>query len=222
LSTRSSLPVVGASPALYHPALTKRDTMTNEDHHASSTAARSSRRYLIGVILMTLLAGVVLFVTTRADEQVKAESSSPSRTEGTIASTTRPSDSEDEIVTRLREILEVRERAFRERDASLFDEVYTSDCACLRAGRDAIAALKKERVRWKNRSISIEVESARSMNRRLWEVVALFISDSFRIETEKGVLVRDVPAERLRYRFLLVRASDADPWRLGRASPVEG
>jgi hypothetical protein len=196
--------------------------MTNEDHHASSTAARPPRRYLIGVILMALLAGVLLFVTTRGDEPVKADSSSPSRTEGTIASTTRPSDSASEIVTRLREILEVREQAFRQRDATLFDEVYTSDCACLRAGRDAIAALKKEKVQWKNRSISIQVESAKSVNNRLWEVVALFISDSFRIETEEGVLVRDVPAERLRYRFLLVRSSDADPWRLGRASPVEG
>jgi hypothetical protein len=122
----------------------------------------------------------------------------------------------------LREILDVREQAFRQRDASLFDEVYTSECPCLRAGRDAIAALKKENVRWTNRSISIKVESAKSVNRRLWEVVALFVSDSFRIETENGILVRDVPAERLRYRFLLVRSSDADPWKLGSAAPLEG
>jgi hypothetical protein len=109
-----------------------------------------------------------------------------------------------------------------ERDEDLFEEVYTSDCSCLRAGRSAIAALKKERVRWQSRSISIEVQSANSINNRLWEVVALFISDSFRIETEEGTLVREAPAERIRYRFLLVRSSDEDPWRLGSASPVEG
>jgi hypothetical protein len=125
-------------------------------------------------------------------------------------------------VTRLREILDVREQAFRERDAALFENVYSSDCTCLRAGRDAIAALKKEKVRWKNRSISIEVQSATGMSERLWEVIAIFVSKSFRIETEKGVLVRDVPGERLRYRFLLVRASDSDPWLLGSASPAEG
>jgi hypothetical protein len=164
----------------------------------------------------------VLFVTTRGDEQVNTSSSSQSRLEGTIASTTRPPDPEIEVVARLREILDVRERAFRQRDASLFDEVYTSECPCLRAGRDAIAALKKENVRWTNRSISIKIESAKSVNNRLWEVVALFVTDPFRIETEGGVLVRDVPGERLRYRFLLVRSSEADPWKLGSASPLEG
>ena len=196
--------------------------MTNEDQQPSSTVARSARRYLVVAILMALSIGAVLFVTTRGDEPVDASSSSPSRSEGTIAPTTRPHDPEVEIVARLREILDVREQAFRQRDASLFDEVYTSECPCLRAGRDAIAALKKENVRWTNRSISIKVESAKSVNRRLWEVVALFVSDSFRIETENGILVRDVPAERLRYRFLLVRSSDADPWKLGSASPLEG
>ena len=123
---------------------------------------------------------------------------------------------------RLREILDVREEAFRERNAGLFENVYSSDCTCLRAGRDVIAALRKEKVVWKNRSISIEVQSAKGMNDGLWEVVAIFVSNSFRIETEQGNLVRDVPGERLRYRFLLVRASDADPWLLGSASPVEG
>jgi hypothetical protein len=172
---------------------------------------------------MAVAIGVVLFVTTGGRDSGNRNSSSPSRSEVTIApTTTKTPDSKNEVVARLREILEVREQAFRERDASLFEDVYTSDCACLRAGRDAIAALKKEKVRWKSRSISIDIESARSINNGLWEVVALFVSDSFRIETEEGILVRDVPAERLRYRFLLVRASDADPLRLGSASPVEG
>jgi len=167
---------------------------------------------------MAIVIAVVLLMITRSDGSGNASSPSLSRLE----TTTRAPNSESDVVTRLREILEVREEAFRERDASLFEDVYTSDCACLRAGRDAIAALKKEKVQWRNRSISLEIESARSMNSRLWEVVALFISNSFRIETEEGMLVREVPAERLRYRFLLVRTSEADPWRLGSASPVEG
>jgi hypothetical protein len=195
--------------------------MTNEDQQPS-TVARSARRYLVVAILMALSIGAVLLVATRGEEPVDASSSSPSRSEGTITPTTRPPAPEVEVVARLREILDIREQAFRQRDASLFDEVYTSECPCLRAGRDAIAALKKENVRWTNRSISIEVESAKGVNNRLWEVVALFVSDSFRIETENGILVRDVPAERLRYRFLLVRFSDADPWKLGSASPLEG
>jgi hypothetical protein len=181
------------------------------------------RRYLLAVALIAVvMIGVVLFVTTSNDDS-GTNSSSPSRSEMTFASTTtRTTDSKNEVVARLREILEVREQAFRERNVALFEDVYSSDCACRRAGRDAISALKKEKVRWKDRSTSIEVQSARSVSPRLWEVMAIFVSNSFRIETEKGVLVREVPGERLRYRFLLVRASDADPWLLGSASPVEG
>jgi hypothetical protein len=197
--------------------------MPNEDQRAPSVADSTSRRYLLAVALMVVTIGAVTFVITRRDDSGNTNSSSPSRSEMAFASTTtRASDSKTEVVARLREILDVREQAFRERNAVLFEGVYSSDCTCLRAGRDAITALKKEKVRWKNRSISIEVQSARGVNDRLWEVMAIFVSNSFRIETEKGVLVRDVPGERLRYRFLLVRASDADPWLLGSASPVEG
>jgi len=198
--------------------------MPNEDQHTPSIANSSLRRYLLAVALIAVvMTGVVLFVTTSNDDSGNTNFSSPSRSEMTFASTTtRTSDTKNEVVARLREILEVREQAFRERNAALFEDVYSSDCACRRAGRDAISALKKEKVRWKDRSTSIEVQSARSVSPRLWEVTAIFVSNSFRIETEKGVLVRNVPGERLRYRFLLVRASEADPWQLGSASPVEG
>jgi hypothetical protein len=196
--------------------------MSNEDQRAPSMATRSSRPYVLAVALVATAIVAGLLVATRRGDAENTSSPSPSRSEIVISPSTRALDSKGEVVARLREILEVREQAFRERNSGLFDSVYTSDCACLRAGRDGIAALKRERVLWKNRSISIEVESAKSMNDRLWEVVGLFISNPFRIETEEGVLVRNVPATRLRYRFLLVRASEADPWRLGSASPVEG
>ena len=120
--------------------------MPNEDQHAPSVADGTSRRYLFAVPLMAVVIGAVLFVTTRSDDSGNTSSSSPSGSETTLASTTtRTSDSKNEVVTRLREILKVREQAFRERNAALFEKVYSSDCTCLRAGRDAIAALKKER-----------------------------------------------------------------------------
>jgi hypothetical protein len=150
-----------------------------------------------------------------------AYSSDASPPESTVApSSTTILDSETTVVVRLREILQIREQAFRERDASLFEDVYTSDCSCLQAGRKAIAALKKEDIQWRNRSVSIDVQSATSVNDNLWEVVALFVSDAFRIETETGLLVREAPAERLLYRFLLVRTEGS--WRLGKASLVDG
>lgn len=197
--------------------------MSNENHHPSPTPNDPPRRYLLpSAVIALALVAVVLLITIR-DDDLAATSPLETSQPATTSSTTAPlSDTENEVVTRLREILQVREQAFSKRDASLFDDVYTSSCPCLRAGRNAIAALKKEQILWQNRSISIEVQSAKSINHRLWEVVALFVSDSFRIETEEGELVREAPPERLRYRFLLVRTSDSEPWRLGSASSIEG
>jgi hypothetical protein len=194
------------------------------DHRPTPTFDGRSRRYLVvGALLALLTTGVAAFLITR-DGGSAAMSSPATASSGPapVNTTTTTIDLETEVTARLKEILQVRERAFLERDASLFDDVYTSDCSCLRAGQDAIAALKRENVLWKDRSISVQIQSAKSLNDRLWEVVALFISDSFRIETEQGVLVRQAPAERLRYRFLLVRTSEEAPWRLGSASLVEG
>jgi hypothetical protein len=198
--------------------------MTNEDPYSSrSEGGPLARRVLAGTLIAVVILGVTLFVALRdGDPEPASPSPSTLHLTTTAPSVTTTPDSRTVVVARLQEILEVREQAFRERNEDLFDDVYTSDCSCLRAGRSAIAALKKERVRWQGRSTSIEVQSARSINSKLWEVVALFVSGSFRIETEEGALVRQAPAERIRYRFLLVRSSDGDSWRLGSASPVEG
>jgi hypothetical protein len=198
--------------------------MSNDSHYSSPTPNDPPRRYLLpGALIALVIVGVALLLVARGDDLAATsprETSLPATT--TAPSTTTVSDGKNEVITRLREILQIREQAFSKRDASLFDDVYTSRCPCLRAGREAIAALKKEKIQWQDRSISIEVQSAKSIDSRLWEVVALFISDSFRIETEEGELVREAPAERLRYRFLLVRTSDTEPWRLGSASSIEG
>jgi hypothetical protein len=146
----------------------------------------------------------------------------PSAAATTAAPTTTTIDTKTEVVARLREILRVREEAFASRDASLFDQVYTSDCPCLKAGRDAIAALVKENVVWKGRSISILVQSTQRINDRLWEVVAVFTSKPFRIETEDGALIRTASAERITYRFLLFRPSEGEQWLLGNASVLKG
>jgi hypothetical protein len=170
-----------------------------------------------------LVAAVAWFLTTRNDDQpVGSLPPQPSAAATTAAPTTTTIDTKTEVVARLREILQVREEAFASRDASLFDQVYTSDCPCLKAGRDAIAALVKENVVWKGRSISILVQSTQRINDRLWEVVAVFTSKPFRIETEDGALIRTASAERITYRFLLFRPSEGEQWLLGNASVLKG
>ena len=194
--------------------------MPNDDPHTSSTVGGLLRRYLLaGVLIALVVVGAVMVVVRDVNDTAYSSNASPP--ESTVApSSTTILDSETTVVVRLREILQIREQAFRERDASLFEDVYTSDCSCLQAGRKAIAALKKENIQWRNRSVSIDVQSATSVKDNLWEVVAFFVSDAFRIETETGLLVREAPAERLLYRFLLVRTEGS--WRLGKASLVDG
>jgi hypothetical protein len=192
---------------------------SNKDQRKSAILGNERGLIALASLIVLVISGVTLLVA-RDDES--AATTSPGTSSLVATTSTRTSASKDEVTRRLREILQIREQAIRERDASLFEDVYSSECSCLRAGRAAIAALKREEVLWKNRSISIEIQSTRMISNRLWEVVALFTSSPFRIETEEGRLVRESPAERIRYRFLLVRTSDWEPWRLGGASPIEG
>ena len=197
--------------------------MPNEEHRSSPTASTRPRRFfLLGAVIAIAITVAAVFVLVR-DDNVATTAPSVSSPPSSSAATTRATpNTKAEVTARLQEILKIREKAFAERNASLFDDVYTSDCSCLEAGRAAIAALERENVLWRNRSTSLDVQSAREVSTKLWEVVAVFASDAFRIETEQGQLVRVVPAERIRYRFLLVRSSDSESWRLGNASPVEG
>jgi len=200
--------------------------MQYEDHPAPPppTSRGPSRAVWVVAIATALLVAVVAaFLMTRSDgEAVGSPAPEPSVPPTTASPTTTTIDTETEVVARLREILRVREEAFARRDASLFDQVYTSDCPCLKAGRDAIAALVKENVIWKGRSVTILVQSTQRINDRLWEVVAIFTSKPFRIETEDGTLIRTASAERITYRFLLFRPAEGQQWILGNVSVLKG
>jgi hypothetical protein len=211
-------------PGLYHPALTKRDTMQFQDqqlpppptsrgpaHHAAWVAA-------IAIALLVVVAVAAVLVTRSDGQAAGSPTPTPSSPQPTASPTTTTIDTQTEVVARLREILRIREEAFIRRDASLFDQVYSDDCPCLKAGRDAIAALVKENVVWRGRSIAVLVQSTQRLNDQLWEVVVLFTSKPFRIETEEGALIRRAPAERIRYRFLLFKPVAGEQWLLGNAS----
>jgi hypothetical protein len=212
-------------PGLYHPALTKRDAMQFQDDPAPppATPRGPSRAVWVAATVTALVVAAAAFLMNRSDGEAVGSLPPESSVPPTTASpTTTTIDTETEVVARLREILRVREEAFARRDATLFDQVYTSDCPCLKAGRDAIAALTKENVVWRGRSVSILVQSTQRINDRLWEVVAIFTSKSFRIETEDGELIRTASAERITYRFLLFRPSEGKQWLLGNASVLKG
>jgi hypothetical protein len=176
----------------------------------------------IAVALLVVVAVAAVLVTRGDGQAAGSPSPTPSPPQPTASPTTTTIDTRTEVVARLREILRIREEAFARRDASLFDQVYTNDCPCLKAGREAIAALVRENVVWKGRSVSVLVQSTQRLNDQLWEVLALFTSKPFRIETEAGALIRSAPAERIRYRFVLFRRVRGEQWLLGSASVLKG
>jgi hypothetical protein len=178
--------------------------------------------WLAAVAAALLVAATVAAVlVTRSNGEAAGSSSPEPSSPHPTASPTTTIDTQNEVVARLREILRIREEAFVRRDASLFDQVYSDDCPCLKAGRDAIAALVRENVVWRGRSVAVLVQSTQRINDQLWEVVALFTSKPFRIETEEGALIRRAPAERIRYRFLLFKPVTGEQWLLGNASVLK-
>jgi hypothetical protein len=174
----------------------------------------------VAAALLVVATVAAVLVTRSNGEAAGSSSPEPSQPHVTSAPSTTL-DTQTEVVARLREILRIREEAFASRDANLFDRVYSDDCPCLKAGRDAIAALVKENVVWRGRSVGLLVQSTQRINDQLWEVVALFTSKPFRIETEEGALVRRAPAERIKYRFLLFKPVTGEKWLLGNASVLK-
>jgi hypothetical protein len=126
------------------------------------------------------------------------------------------------IVSRLREILRIREAAYRSRNPELLRSVYSSDCPCLASDEKAIYELLRRAYMWDGIETSVEIRRVTKIHERLWTVTALFRSETLRIETEDGKLIRKEPAGSDLFKFTLVKPRYAHSWLLGRASVVEG
>lgn len=125
------------------------------------------------------------------------------------------------MTSRLRSILDVRDRALLTRDAELLSEIYTIDCECLKDGQALIEQLQRENIIWKGVKTDILIRSAEEVNDRLWIIVATVRTPSVRIETEAGELVRIVPPEKNLVRFALAKPRNKEEWLLGHASTFE-
>jgi hypothetical protein len=187
--------------------------MPNDD----SVEREPPRRVFILVGLLTALAlAVALVAITR-----QSDSSAPSaRPPSSLAVTTTSLSEKDAVVSRLRVILEQRDRAYRERDVGLLRKVYSSDCPCLQGDGDAIRQLLKDDAVWKGASTAIRVKKLEKANDRVWIIVADFIASPFRIETESGNLVRAVDGRTELFRFVLARPTSNQSLVLGFAAPV--
>jgi hypothetical protein len=178
------------------------------------------RRFVFVILIAGLVVALgVIALTERSDPASTSAPSAPVST-ATLNVTTTTIGEREEVVARLRTILRVRDRAYRERDADLLREVYTTDCPCLRGDGRAIEQLIKDDVVWVGASTSIEVKEIERASDRLWVVVATFIGSPFRIETESGNLIRSVEGRSEPFRFALAR-DESHELLLGFAGPVD-
>jgi hypothetical protein len=127
----------------------------------------------------------------------------------------------DEVVARLREILRIREEAYRFRNPELLQSIYSDDCPCLASDEKAIYELLEREHRWARIATSIDVRSVKRIEKRIWVVIALFHSDRLKIETSSGALVHVEPAGVDLVQFTLVMPRDSQEWLLGLATILE-
>jgi hypothetical protein len=178
-----------------------------------------SRNRIVGASVVVLLSVALLYFALAGEDSDPYISSPPtSGSSGAGATSFRP---EDEIVDRLREILQIREEAYQSRDPELLRSIYSSDCPCSSSDERAIMELLDRGHVWKDVATSIEVRSVREVSSRLWVVVAVFGSKPLRIETESGRFVRQEQAGSDLFEFTLVKPAEEPQWLLGLASIVE-
>jgi hypothetical protein len=195
--------------------------MADVHHPGSRPPTGTQRRRFIFVVL---IAGLVMTIgvialTGRSDPGTTSAPSASTPTT-TLDVTTTTIGEKEEVVARLRAILRVRDRAYRERDVGLLREVYTTDCPCLRGDGKAIEQLIKDDAVWVGASTSVKVQELERASDRLWIVVATFIGSPFRIETESGNLIRSVEGQSEPFRFALAKV-DSEELLLGFAGPVD-
>jgi hypothetical protein len=196
--------------------------MTNDNlpDPPATGAAFPTRRLSVVLLAIAVAAVVVVGLGMRSDDEPLSSSpSSPSDTASTVTPTTIVRRAE--ITTRLREILDIRDKALVERDPAPLSDIYTTDCKCLVDARALIMQLRKEGVVWKGVKTSVTVRTAEEVNERLWILTAVIATPSVRVETESGRLIRTVPPEQNLVRFALAKPQNEKEWLLGHASTFD-
>jgi hypothetical protein len=194
--------------------------MQNEGHRARS---RTSPR-IIAAGLVVALASVALLIATLSREDggvVEAGRASAPSSAGVLTTTTGL-DPRTEIVDRLGEILGIRDKAFRERNAELLASIYTADCPCLEGDTNSIKELQANNLRLVGGGTSIRVQRVERVNARLWLIVADFRSAPLRIEAEGNRVIREEEAGSDLFQFALAKPTDSGEWLLGRATSYQG
>ena len=191
--------------------------MSNEDHQTPSAPFRrlAAMGLVAALVLVALLVAALVIRGDDNDVVRTAPTLTPSSSEAVTPSTTV--NPRAEIVARLREILRIRDKAFRDRDAKVLNNIYTSDCPCLEGDRNAIRDLQTKNYNIVGGATSIRVRRVERVSGRLWLVIADFRSAPVRVESEEEKLIREEPEGSDLFQFAMSKPTDSHEWLLGRA-----
>jgi hypothetical protein len=195
--------------------------MSNEDDRVSAPWSKGSKALRPAWILVAILviAGLAFTVFRVRDDGGPAESSQDEVADSPSTShTTANIDERTELVSRLKEILAERRRAYRIRDPKVLASIYTVDCPCLESDTNAIRELINEDYVWVGGETSIQIRRTEQVTARMWTIIAEFSSEPLRIETRSGGLVRKEAEDRSLFQFVLAKPTGSSQWLLGRAS----
>ena len=180
------------------------------------------RQLRTAISFLVVLVSVAAYMTfTKADRTVDVSTSGTlPASPATIANFTPASRST--IIFRLREILRIREQAYRSRSPAMLDSIYSRDCPCLPSDRSAIDGLLRGKRVWDGIDTSLEIRDVTKLNERVWTVVGLFRSEDLYVRREDGRLVWKEPAGKDLFRFTLIKPQGEQDWLLGLVSVLQG
>jgi hypothetical protein len=113
--------------------------MSSEDRPTrSGVIRRIAVAGFLAILLLVALLGVVL--RSQEDDAGRA-SPTVGRPSAEASTPSTAPETRAEVIERLREILQIRDRAFHERNSKPLEDVYTVDCPCREGDRNAIKEL---------------------------------------------------------------------------------
>jgi hypothetical protein len=148
--------------------------MNKEPGGSPAMSRRRVTTAVLAAIFLVALLGTLLWTRQEDERATSPSTATPGSFEAAPTSTTR--DTRDEVVERLRQILRVRDKAFRERNAGILKDLYTTNCPCLEGDRNAIRELTENNYHVVGGATSVRVRRVERVTDRSWLVIADFRS----------------------------------------------
>jgi ketosteroid isomerase-like protein len=194
--------------------------MPIDDRHRTSESPILTPRgkAMFAILISAVIVAVVSTVVWHSDSPATG---SPPLSASSRAVTTTSLMEKDQVEVRLRDILKVRDQAYRRRNVQLLRQIYTADCPCLQGDGAAIRQLLEDDAVWVGASTSVRIKKLEKVSDRVWVIVANFDASPFRIETESGTLIRAVEGRTELFRFVPAKNSTGSSLQLGYAAAVD-